>query len=399
MKKEKHYKKLPEEPGVYLMKNEDDEIIYVGKAANLKERVKSYFSKNKNRKIKKLVKEIDKIDFKKTGSVVEALILEAKLIKKHKPFFNIKEKDNRSFLYVAITNEEFPRVILVRGRNKDEIDGELFGPFTSSSDIREALRIIRKIFPYSLHKESKIGTFKRPCMDYQIGLCPGTCVDKADKKEYMENIKNIKKLFEGKKKNILKDLQERMEKAAEKKEYEKAGKIKKQIGALQHIQDIALIKNDDIKKTNKNKEERIEGYDISNISGKLAAGSMVVFYGNKPDKSEYRKFKIRTVKKANDVGMMKEVLERRFKNTWPLPDLILVDGGKPQVNTAKRVLEKEGLGIPVVGIAKGKERKKNEIIGDKKQINKKTLIKVRDEAHRFALKYHKKLRQKEMTQS
>ncbi len=399
MKKEKHYKKLPEEPGVYLMKNEDDEIIYVGKAANLKERVKSYFSKNKNRKIKKLVKEINKIDFKKTGSVVEALILEAKLIKKHKPFFNIKEKDNRSFLYVAITNEEFPRVILVRGRNKDEIDGELFGPFTSSSDIREALRIIRKIFPYSLHKESKIGTFKRPCMDYQIGLCPGTCVDKADKKEYMENIKNIKKLFKGKKKNILKDLQERMEKAAEKKEYEKAGKIKKQIGALQHIQDIALIKNDDIKKTNKNKEERIEGYDISNISGKLAAGSMVVFYGNKPDKSEYRKFKIRTVKKANDVGMMKEVLERRFKNTWPLPDLILVDGGKPQVNTAKRVLEKEGLGIPVVGIAKGKERKKNEIIGDKKQINKKTLIKVRDEAHRFALKYHKKLRQKEMTQS
>lgn len=399
MKEEKYYKNLPKSPGVYLMKDKKDEVIYVGKAANLKERVKSYFIKNKNRKTKKLVKEINKIDFKKTDSVVEALILESKLIKKYKPFFNVKEKDNRSFLYVAITDEKFPRVILIRGRNKDQISGELFGPFTSSSSIREALRIIRKIFPYSLHKENKIGTYKRPCMDYQIGLCPGTCVGKADKNEYMENIKNIKKLFKGKKESIIKELKKRMKKTAKDKRYEKAGKIKKQISALQHIQDIALIKKEDIKNINKNKDKRIEGYDISNISGKLASGSMVVFNGKKPNKNEYRKFKIRTVKKANDVAMIKEVLERRFKNSWPLPDLILVDGGKPQVNIAKSVLEKEGLGIPVVGIAKGEKRKKNEIIGDKKDFDKKTLIKVRDEAHRFALKYHKKLRQKEMTQS
>jgi len=381
------------------MKDKDEEVIYVGKAANLKERVKSYFAKNKNRKTKKLVKEIEDINFKETDSVVEALILEAKLIKKYKPFFNVKEKDNRSFLYVAITNEEFPRVILVRGRNKKQVNGEFFGPFTSSSDIREALRIIRKIFPYSLHKESKVGTFKRPCMDYQIGLCPGTCVGKTNKKDYMENIENIKKLFKGKKEDILDQLQKRMEKAAKEQNYERAGRIKKQIDGLQHIQDIALIKKEEIQKNNKNKGKRIEGYDISNISGKLASGSMVVFNGNKSKKSEYRKFKIRTVKKANDVAMLKEILQRRFKNSWPLPDLILVDGGKPQVNAVKSVLEKEGLGIPVVGIAKGEKRDKNEMIGSKKSFKKETLIKVRDEAHRFALKYHKKLRQKEMTQS
>lgn len=396
MKKEKYYKNLPSNPGVYLMKNNKEEIIYIGKAANLKERVKSYFIGKRNRKTKKLVKEIKEIDFKKTDSVIEALILEAKLIKKHKPFFNVKEKDNRSFLYVAITNEKFPRVILVRGRNKDKIKGDLFGPFTSSSSIREALRIIRKIFPYNLHKKNKIGKFKRPCMDYQIGLCPGTCVGKIEKEGYMENIKNIKKLLKGKKKTLLEELKGKMKKYAKEKKYRKASNLKKQINALQHIQDIALIKEDGIKENNESEGKRIEGYDISNISGKLAAGAMVVFNGNRSVKSEYRKFKIRTVKKANDIAMIKEVLERRFNNSWPLPDLILIDGGKPQVNVVKEVLEEEGLSIPVVGIAKGKERKKNEIIGNKDGVKKKTLIKVRDEAHRFALKYHKKLREKKL---
>lgn len=388
-------KKMPSSPGVYLMKNKRGEIIYVGKAGNLKKRVASYFSKANDYRIQKLVSEIKKIDFEKTDTALEALILESALIKTYNPVFNIRDKDNKSFLYVEITNEIFPRVLLVRERS--EVSGERFGPFVSASDIREALKILRKIFPYSIHEKEKIGKLERSCFDYQIGLCPGTCIGTISCADYMENIKNLKLIFKGQKKKILKNLKREMKIASENMEFEKAGKFKTQIFALQHIQDTALISSNNSFGGNYEKKLRIEGYDISNISGTSAAGSMVVFIGNFPVKKEYKLFKIRTFKSANDTGMLKEVLKRRLSHKeWPMPDLFLIDGGKGQVNVASGVLEEFGLKLPVVGIAKGQKRKKNEFIGKTYGFDEKVLIKVRNEAHRFAINYHKKLRGKNL---
>lgn len=378
------------------MKDANGRILYIGKAGNLKRRVSSYFLRPHDTRIQKMVSEIRAIDYKETDTALEALILESALIKEHQPPFNVKEKDDKSFLYVEITKEKFPRVLLVRG--KDLAGRIYFGPFTSASSIREALRIIRKIFPWSIHTADKIGTFKRPCFDHEVGLCPGTCIGAISRKDYLKNIRNIKLFFAGKKRQIMRELEREMKFVAKNLEFEKADELKRQIFAIQHIRDVALISDSEIaglSATNYKLQAsyRIEGYDISNISGTSAVGSMVVFENGKPAKGEYRKFKIQTIHESNDVGMMKEVLRRRFGNPWTLPDLILVDGGKGQVNVAREVLSEFGLRIPVVGIAKGPERKKNEFVGVvPRGIEEKTLIRVRDEAHRFAIAYHKRVR-------
>jgi len=383
------YKNLPDTPGVYLMKGLNNRLLYVGKAGNLKRRVSSYFLKSQDSKTEKLVSEIRKIDYIETGTAIEALILEAELIKKHTPPFNIREKDDKSFLFVEITKEKFPRVLLVRGKNK--ANGYRFGPFTSANSIREALRIVRRIFPFSVHDPERLGKFIRPCFDYEIGTCPGTCIGVVTRLNYLKNIRNIKLFFEGKKEIITKSLEKEMKVASKKLEFEEAEKIKRQIFALHHIQDIAFINESEV--VGEKTIGRIEGYDISNISGTNAVGSMVVFVNGKPDKDEYRKFKINTVKQINDVGMMNEVLKRRFGNSWTLPDLVLVDGGLGQVNVARKVLREFNLKIPIIGIAKGPTRKANRIVGKIPEgAMKKNLIQVRDEAHRFAISYHKKLR-------
>lgn len=382
------YKNLPESPGVYLMRDVRGRALYIGKAANLRRRVASYFERPHDYKIERLISQISKIDYKKTDTAIEALILESRLIKKFAPPFNVKEKDDKSFLWVEITKEKFPRVLLSRGKGD-------YGPFTSASNIREALRIIRRIFPFSTHAASAIGKFKRPCFDCEIGLCPGTCIGSINRTEYLRNIKNIKLFFAGRKKQIIRLLTKEMKKVSKNLDFEKAEKLRRQIFALQHIQDVSLIGETEMRneKLEMSRAVRIEGYDISNISGTSATGAMAVFLADKPDKNEYRKFKIRTITKSDDIGMLKEVLRRRFNNSWPLPNLVLIDGGRGQVNAAKSVLDEFGLKIPVLGIAKGPRRKKNEFVGQiLKGINSKTLIKIRNEAHRFAIGYHKALR-------
>ncbi len=382
------YKNLPESPGVYLMKDARGRVLYIGKAANLRRRVASYFERPHDYKIDRLISQVKKIDYKKTDTAIEALILESQLIRKYKSPFNVKEKDDKSFLWVEITREKFPRVLLSRGKGD-------FGPFTSASNIREALRIIRRIFPFSTHSSNTIGKFKRPCFDCEIGLCPGTCIGSINRTEYLRNIKNIKLFFAGRKKQIIRLLSKEMKKVSKNLDFEKAEKLRRQIFALQHIQDVSLIGETEMRneKLEMRGGVRIEGYDISNISGTSAVGAMVVFVGNKAANNEYRKFKIRTITKSDDVGMLKEILSRRFNNPWQLPNLILIDGGRGQVNAAKSVLDEFGFKIPVLGIAKGPRRKKNEFIGQiPKGINSKTLIKIRNEAHRFAIGYHKALR-------
>ena len=397
MIKEDKIAKFPDSPGVYLFKDAKGRALYVGKAGNLKRRVLSYFRRAHDSKIEGLLKETAKIDFIKTDTAIEALILEARLIKELVPLYNSREKDDKSFLYVEITKDEFPRVLLVRGKIKAA--GKRFGPFTSASNIRAALKIIRRIFPFSVHDPKRVGKFTRPCFDAQIGLCPGTCIGATGKTEYRKNIKNIRFFFQGKKERILRSLERDMGGAAKSLQFERAALLKRKIFALEHIQDIALISEGEVENWKlkiENSAKRLEAYDISNISGTSAVGSMVVFHGSKPAKEEYRLFRIRTVRQTDDVGMLKEVLRRRLKHEeWLYPDTILVDGGKPQVNAVKMVLGEFGLRLPVVGLAKGPKRRKNDIIGAiPKGVSQETLKRLRDEAHRFAITYHRKLRSK-----
>ncbi len=421
----KDYKKLPDTPGVYIMKDTYGDILYVGKAGNLRRRVSSYFERPHDVRIERLVGKISTIDHRETDSALEALILEAELIKQWMPPFNVREKDDKSFLYVEISKEKFPRVLLVRG--KDAERGRRYGPFTSASNARQALRILRKIFPWNTHDPEKIGKFLRPCFDYEVGLCPGTCVGAVTREEYTKNIDRLKLFLEGKKKSVIKSFENDMAAASKKLEFEKAEKLRRQCFALKHIRDTAFIADSEIIMPEERSGSfagragtgagtasapyRIEGYDISNISGTDAVGSMVVFEDGKPNTNEYRKFKIRSIFKPNDVGMLTEVLERRFHrhavnlrpkewsgtapDAWTLPNLILIDGGIGQANAAKKVIMHAGLRIPILGIAKGSERKRNDIIGAiPKGVTKETLIRVRNEAHRFAIGYHKALRRR-----
>lgn len=384
--------KLPESPGVYLMKDVKGHLLYIGKAGSLKRRVSSYFTRPHDARMERLVNEIRTIDYVETDTALEALIFEASLIKKHWPPYNVKDKDDKSFLYIEITKEAFPRVILVRG--KSVRGGRRLGPFTSASSVRTALKIIRRIFPFSVHPPETVGKFKRPCFDYEIGLCPGTCVGQADKRAYARNVANITKLLDGRKKAIIRSLEQRMKVASTGLKFEEANRLKKQIFSLQHIEDTALIsKEDGPDRADWRGPHRIEGYDISNISGTSAVGSMVVFVDGKPDKSEYRKFRIRTIEGANDVGMLREVMRRRLRNDWPIPDLILVDGGLGQINAIREVLSEFGMELPTVGMIKGPDRKDTRIVGSVTGIlDKNVLVRVRDEAHRFAIGYHRRLR-------
>jgi len=381
------YKNLPETAGVYIMKNAAGNILYVGKAVNLRRRVSSYFLRPHDSRIESLVHEIAAIDHEDTDTAIEALILESQLIKRHMPPYNVKEKDDKSFLYVVFTKDAFSRVLLVRGKDLSGDEGELYGPFVSASSARAALRIIRKIFPWSDHvREGKKGD--KPCFNCQLGLCPAVCVGGITKADYAKNIRNLKLFFRGEKKKIIRTLEADMKKYAKALQFERAEAVKRKLFALEHIQETALIGKDD-DAIGGGPAGRIEGYDISNISGTNAVGAMVVFTDGVPDKAEYRSFNVR-MQGPDDVGMMREVLTRRFENKqWRLPDGILVDGGLGQVNMAREVLNEFKLNIPIVGIAKGPERKNNVFMGTMpKCATKEILIKVRDEAHRFSRARH-----------
>lgn len=380
------YEGLPETPGVYIMKSRAGGIIYVGKASNLRRRVSSYFTRPHDSRIESLVREVARIDHRDTDTAIEALILESALIKRYMPPYNIREKDDKSFLYVVFTKEAFPRVLLVRGKDRASDDGEVYGPFVAASALRAALRILRRIFPFSDHiKEGMKGG--KPCFNHQIGLCPGTCVKAIARVDYAKNIKNLKLFFRGEKKRIIRSLEADMAQYGKALQFEKAEAAKRKLFALRHIQDTALIGENIVE--GGNEDMRIEGYDVSNISGTNPVGAMVVFAGGKPDKKEYRLFNIRGIMGPDDTGMMREMIERRLDNAWPLPQLILVDGGQGQANVAEAALMARGFAIPVVGIAKGADRKGNRFVGKiPKGVAEKTLIAVRDEAHRFSRAAH-----------
>jgi len=397
-------KKIPQGPGVYFFIGTGRKILYIGKATSLRDRIRSYFGadtiKARGPQIVSMVEKSKTVKFKKTDSVLEALILEAELIKKHRPRYNTKEKDDKSFNYIVITDEVFPRVLIVRGRELEKTlhtprfkIKDSFGPFPRGGVLKDAVKIIRKIFPFRDTCTPGIG---RPCFNRQIGLCPGVCTGEISQKEYRARIKNLKLFLRGKKKDLIRNLTKEMKIFAKAHQFEKAGEIKRTLFSLSHIQDIALLKNADRRGLNAEKRGiRIEGYDVAHISGKHPVGVMTVIENGEAAKNEYRKFKIKSFEGVDDTRALKEVLERRLAHPeWQYPRLIVVDGGKAQKNAAEAVLRVAGATIPVVGVVKDEHHRPKEILGDKilKQKYEREILFANSEAHRFAIKYHREAR-------
>ncbi|NLK21277.1 MAG: excinuclease ABC subunit UvrC [Epulopiscium sp.] len=558
-------KKLPQKPGVYLMKDQYDNIIYVGKAVNLKNRVRQYFqnSRNHSPKVQRMVFHIKEFEYIVTDSEVEALILECNLIKKHRPKYNIRLKDDKHYPYIKITlDEAYPKVFMTRKLLKDK--AKYFGPYTDSTALRETLDIIKKLWPIRTCNRvlpRDIGK-ERPCLQYHIGQCMAPCAGLISEKDYKKMITEIISFLDGKYEEVIKDLGKEMLNASKELNFEKAAHIRDQINSIKRIaqkqkminsamedQDIiAFAKKEDealvqvyfvrggkvigrehflvdgVDERNQNeimtsfvkqfyagtnfipkevilqeeidelniiqswltnrkgqkvyikvpqkgdksklvemaaknafltlnqfgeeikrKEQRtkgaveeiqntiglqniidrIEAYDISNTQGIESVGSMVVFEGGRPKRSEYRKFKIKTVIGPDDYASMEEVIRRRFSHAikelkdlkargltveegkfTKLPQLILIDGGKGQVNAAKKALNELNIDIPICGMVKDDKHRTRGLLYNGEEIGPplgtegfKLITRIQDEAHRFAIEYHRKLRSKAQIQS
>ncbi|NQV88476.1 MAG: GIY-YIG nuclease family protein [Parcubacteria group bacterium] len=451
-------KKLPNSPGVYFFISKKSpnkprsnnrnysvgQVIYIGKATSLRDRVKSYFGTglafSRSPLITQMVDESTDIKWQETDSVLEALILEAGLIKKYQPKYNTQEKDNKSFNFVVITNEDFPRILLMRGRELE--CGSLlttnyllrtsFGPFPHGAQLKEALKIVRKIFPYrdkclpalttareqaglpaKIFAEQKLGrtgpqeihTQKlnqaRPCFNRQIGLCPGVCNGEISQKEYAKVVRYIEQFFQGKKKTLIRDLEKDMRVFGKKQEFEKANTIKKTIFALNHIQDVALLKNSGRSSASHPVASeasftgfRIEAYDIAHMSGKDVVGVMTVVENGEIKKTDYKKFKIKGLYGGgvDDTGNLKEILSRRFNHPeWRLPDLIVVDGSTAQINVARKIIQEKNLKASVVAVTKDERHKARDIQGDKELVggHREEILLANSESHRFAIAFHR----------
>lgn len=401
----KIYTNLTEEPGVYIFKK-DQNTIYIGKAINLKRRVSSYFDLHLEPKTARMISEANNFDYIKVTSELESLLLEAKLIRKYMPRYNIVAKDDKHPLYIAITKEEFPRVISIR---KSVADNQpliaIYGPFPSSRNVRSVLRMIRRIFPYSDHKMGK-----KRCLYSHMGLCspcPNIIKTAKQKSEYLKNIRQIKSLLGGRIDKVKIKLEDQMKKFSKEEMFEKALEIREKIKRLEYITSPQMpvdfyIENPNLYEDLRSKElkalnkitgslvKRIECFDIAHLAGSSPTASMVTFINGSADKSLYRHFRIKNTKAGDDYGAMREVARRRSRhfNSWGIPNLIIVDGGIGQVKAFLSQITT----VPIVGIAKHPDRliinhKKVKLSGDALNL----VARMRDEAHRFARRYHHKL--------
>ena len=404
---------LPLTPGVYLMKDSAGAVLYVGKAGVLRKRVSSYFYPNRrsNERIDQMVRLISSIEHISTSTEAEALIYENSLIKQLSPKYNIALRDDKSYPMLKLTvNEKFPRIFITR-RKVD--DGALYyGPYANAKLLREAVIILRQLFP--LKSCGKLP--KNVCLNYHIKQCIGPCAGKVSGLEYGQIVSELKLFLEGRRTELLKVLTQKMTAASRAEDFERAAELRGRLEALGTIKEDSVSYKpageiDELRKMLgiERPLEYIEAFDVSNIMGKEAVGSMVYFYKGKPSKNEYRKFKISTVSGIDDYAMMREIVSRRYSRQMgekkALPDLILIDGGKGHLGAAVEELEKLGLAdIPAIGIAKEFEHiyvkgKKDPIILPKESKVLHLLERVRDEAHRFAISYHKKLRSKKLKAS
>lgn len=428
---------MPSSPGVYWFLDNDDNVLYVGKAKNLKKRVRSYTrTKQLSSRINQLVHTAVTLKHSTLTSELEALLVEAELIRTYQPQYNILLKDDKSNLYIRITKEKYPRVEKVRKREiiSKQLDGTILGPFSSAYKVREVLTIARKIFPWCNKKRNTSSQDKKPCFYYHIDLCPGACIGACSEEEYKETISQLVLFLKGKKKSVLRNLEERMKAAAKTHAFEKAAKYRDQIALITEVtQSHYRLKPElELPTLQLSKRQtgltylrkilatythtpanypltRIEGYDVSNTQGTNPAVAMVTFIDGAPALKEYRLFNIRSLTTPNDYHMMKEALSRRQNNPeWGTPHLVVIDGGKGQVRAVLSVWE---WSVPVIGIAKNPDRLVlpiTEFGPGKKHTNLQyhvlklpnthpalNLIQhIRDEAHRFSKKQHNRLRTK-----
>jgi excinuclease ABC subunit C len=432
--------KLPDAPGVYFFLGKNKKLLYIGKATSLRDRVRSYFAKDlMDTRGPLLVEMLDKaqsIDFRETDSVLEALLLEASLIRTHRPDYNTDLKDDKSFNHVVITKEDYPRVLVVRGKelaqgkqlssgarfsgeNRQILGGRLrsssessfpapeyshvFGPFPHGMQLGQAMKLIRKIFPYRTkcapcEEQEKRGKACKPCFDASIGLCPGVCSGAMGKAEYRRIVRHIALLFQGKKKQLVASMERQMKAAAKEERFEEAARLREQLFGLTHIQDVSLIK-EEYRGSNPAQASRIEAYDIAHLAGTGHVGVMTVVEGGLANKLEYRKFNIKEAKGGDDPGSLREVLSRRLgHDEWPMPKLIVVDGHKAQMNAAERVLARYGVKIPVVGVVKDEKHRPRSIAGDRDAVKdrERDILLANAEAHRFAISFSRKKTRKSL---
>ncbi|MDP8219151.1 MAG: excinuclease ABC subunit UvrC [Candidatus Theseobacter exili] len=418
---------LPDRPGIYLMRGEMGEVLYVGKARALKKRVKSYFVNiaKHHPKTKQLVEHIRDIEVHVLKSEEEALLLECRYIKEFRPRYNVLLKDDKTYPMVKITEQhKFPRLEITRFVKPD--GSNYLGPFSDSGALRRTVHLLNRVLGL------RTCTVTEPnqrtcqhCLDFTLGNCKGPCIGNISEKEYREHVLEASRILAGRSKDLLRVLRKKMENASEALDFEKAAGFRDSLNALNTVmgthtgpvmkfKKILQDKESELqaiqKKLNLQKTPvRIEAFDISNLSGKEATGSMVVFINGQPDKRYYRRFRIRTVHDIDDYAMMRELIIRRFakirNERGSLPDLVLIDGGKGHLNAAMEAIKELSLNeIVFAGLAKRLEEvfiqgQKEPLPFEKNSPGLHLLMHIRDEAHRFAIQYHRKLRKKRIAES
>jgi excinuclease ABC subunit C len=438
---EQKLRDLPAQPGVYFHKDAAGEIIYIGKAASLRNRVRQYFQKSRYRdpKTDALVAEIADIDWITVETELDALFVEAEMVRRYMPRYNILLRDDKSSQYVRINyNDPHPTVSFTRRPLDDK--ATYFGPYWGG-EVRRALKHLRRVFPYSTHTGVPP---KRACLQYHLGLCPGLEEGKISLKDYRANLRQLMRYLRGERVKVLAGMEKDMQRAAKRKEFEKAADIRNQYFALKALSKQIVFSDKeylDLSKDRglsglaallglKNMPRRIEGYDISHMQGTDNVASMVVFTNGLPDKAAYRKFKMR-LPGNDDFAHMHEVITRRLgekhQKEWGLPDLFLIDGGKGQLAAAIKARDAANINRPMIGLAKREEEivvhveksgatlRQRELQTQRAILTEsgdfslillpknadivKLLQRIRDESHRFAVSYHSVLKGKRQTAS
>jgi len=447
---------LPLKPGVYIFKNADGTILYVGKAVRLRERVRSYFGSDleasRGSGLVQMVIEAVTLDHEVAASEMEALLLEARLIRQHKPRYNIKLRDDKSFSLIRIDlSEPFPGVYISREKELEELlarkkrlratadkvsqridKQEFFGPYISAGNVKTALKTLRRIWPFRDCGSSKFATYAKlghGCIYARLGLCDAPCALGIGEVEYRKNIDQLRAFLHGDRKRVLKLIREQMEAASKAERFEQAARLRNRLQSLIHIQDVAETRRSiGSPAYDPETDLKLECYDISNISGEYAVGSQIVGILRgarlKPvttkedvrqafrlDKGLYRKYKVKTVEGISDVDMLKEVLARRLKRAgsadlnWRLPDMLIVDGGRGHLNAALSVRKELGAVVNMGSVAKGPTRKKVDRYGEdwdsvegvgSEEAWQLVAELLREEAHRFAITYYRSMHRKMM---
>lgn len=434
---------LPKVPGVYFHKDARGEIIYVGKAARLNNRVRQYFQKSRLRDAKTdaLVAEIADIDWMVVSSELEALFLEAEMIRRYMPRYNILLRDDKAMVYIRIDyDSDYPTV----GTTRRPLDdgARYFGPYLSAVSVRTALKLLRRVFPYATRR---MAGQKRASLHYHIGLDPGLEEGKTSLQDYRANLRQVMRVIEGKRHDVEHELEQQMNDFAAKSQFEEAARVRNQLFALRRLSQQVVFSDREFQDISKDHAlieltdllslpripSRIEGYDISHMSGRDVVASMVVFTNGVSNKAEYRKFKTRK-DQNNDFDNMNETIMRRLAERnvkqWDKPDLVLIDGGKGQLDAALRARDAQGdTSIPFIGLAKREEQivvaiNRSGVVINRKVLQKlggftedtadfvlinlphhtnavKLLQRIRDESHRFAVSYHSTLKRARQTHS